>query len=442
MCALRTTTASRSLDRPDADPTAEHPASAPARPRRRLPRWSELKPLVQLEPVDVRPGRRRLQRAATVTDLREAAARRVPRPVFEFVDGGAEAEITQRRARAAFEGLEFRPRMLGGVDGVDTSTSLFGQQLSLPLVLGPTGFCRLVQHEGETAVARAAGAAGIPFALTTMGTVSIEDVAAAGGAGGNHWFQLYVLRDRGLTRELVQRAKAAGYGALVVTVDTAVIGQRLRDVRNGFSIPPRLTPRALVDIAARPAWWANLLTTAPLGFATIPAGQPEAHGAFIDNAFDPTISYRDLETLREMWDGPLIIKGVQRVDDAVRAADAGADGIVLSAHGGRQLDRSPVPLELLPQVTEAVGDRLDILLDSGVRSGADVAAAVALGARACLVGRPYLYGLMAGGQAGVEKTIQIFRDELRRTMSLLGCSTVGDLTPDLVRLNSHPPLAP
>ena len=402
--------------------------------RRRVPKWSEIRPLVQFERLGLAPAARRLRRAVTIDDLREAARHRVPRAVFEFVDGGAESELTLRRARDAFDRVEFRPRALSGASTVDTSTTLFGHPATSPLVLAPTGFCRLSHHEGERAVARAAATAGIPFALTTMGTVSIEDVAEAGGAGGDRWFQLYVMRDRGLTTELVHRAEAAGYSALVVTVDTPVTGQRRRDVRNGFSVPPKLTPRTVLDIGRRPSWWANLLTTEPLAFATIPAGEPEAHAKFIDNAFDPSVSFDDLTMLRRIWDAPLIIKGIQTAEDARRAAEHGADGIVLSAHGGRQLDRCPVPLEVLPEVVADVGDRLDVLIDSGVRTGADVAAAVALGAKACLVGRPYLYGLMARGEAGVDKAIGIFTEELRRTLHLLGAPSVDALDPSMVRL--------
>ncbi|MHA6626128.1 alpha-hydroxy acid oxidase [Pseudonocardia sichuanensis] len=430
--------------RTPATPEVPAPAPQPARsgrtvpPRqkvaRRVPKWSEVRTLLQFEPIRPTARQRRLHRAVTVEDLRAAARHRVPRSVFEFVDGGAEDELTIRRTREAFDRVEFRPRVLGGAAVVDPSTTLFGRPSALPVVLAPTGFCRLSHHEGERAAARAAATAGIPFALTTMGTVSIEDVAAVGGPDAERWFQLYVMRDRGLTVELIHRAKAAGYSVLAITVDTPVTGQRRKDVRNGFSVPPKLTPRTVLDIARRPAWWLNLLTTEQLVFATIPAGEPEAHAAFIDGVFDPAVSFADLAMVREAWDGPLVLKGIQTVEDARRAADHGADGVVVSAHGGRQLDRSPVPLEVLPEVVAELGDRLDVLLDSGVRTGADVAAAVALGAKACLVGRPYLYGLMAGGEAGVDKVIEILGSELRRTMHLLGVSRIDQLDPALVRL--------
>ncbi|MEW1934558.1 alpha-hydroxy acid oxidase [Rhodococcus sp. NPDC079359] len=401
---------------------------------RRMPKWSELRSQLQFAPFERDATTRRLGRAHTISDLRDVARKRVPRSVFEFVDGGAEDELTMSRSRAAFDRVEFRPSALSGALAVDTSTTLFGRSLDQPIILAPTGFCRLSHHEGERAAARAAARAGIPFALTTMGTVSIEDVATVGGPEADQWFQLYVMRDRGLTTDLIARAKAAGFSTLAITVDTPVTGQRRKDLRNGFSVPPQLTVRTLLDIARRPSWWINLLTTDPLVFATIPAGEPEAHAKFIDSVFDPGVSFEDLKLVREAWDGPLVLKGIQSVEDARKAIDYGADGVIVSSHGGRQLDRSPVSLELLPQVADAVGDQIEVLLDSGVRTGADVAAAVALGAKACLVGRPYMYGLMAGGEAGVDKAIEIYASELRRTMHLLGLASIDDLDTSRVRL--------
>lgn len=395
--------------------------------KRSLPKWSELRPLLQMQQVQVDPVERRLARCYTIADLREAARRRVPRAVFDFVDGAAEGEVSLARSRAAYDRVEFGPTALTGVGEVTTSTTILGRSSALPLVLAPTGFTRLSHHDGEAAVAAAAAAAGIPYALTTMSTVSIEDVAAASGDGAR-WFQLYLMRDRGLTRELVRRAKDAGYEALVVTIDTPVIGQRVRDLHNGLTIPPTLTPRTLLDISRRPQWWANLLTTAPLEFATLQAGEPEVHSALIDRLFDPAVTVADFAPLRELWDGPIIVKGVQSIPDARTAVDVlGAEALVVSNHGGRQLDRAPTPLELLPQVADAVGDRTEVLIDSGVRTGADLAAVVALGARAALVGRPYLYGLMAGGQRGVAKAIEVYEAELRRTLHLLGVAGVDTL---------------
>ena len=393
---------------------------------RRLPRWSELRPLLRSRPIQLDRTARRLERANTVADLRATARRRVPRAVFDYVDGGAEEEVSLRRDRAAFERVEFQPRVLRDVASIDTATTILGRPAALPLVLAPTGFTRLMHHEGEAAVARAAQRVDLPYALTTMSTVSIEDVARAAGAATT-WFQLYVWRDRGLSRELIERARAAGYHALVLTVDVPVPGRRLRDTRNGFTIPPSLSARTVLDTARRPAWWINLLTTEPLAFASLAAGAPDALASIVAEMFDPRVTFDDLTWMREAWPGPLVLKGIQSVEDAQRAAELGADGIVVSNHGGRQLDRAPTPLELLPRVAEAVGDRTEVLFDTGVRTGSDVVAAVALGARACLIGRAYLYGLMAGGQRGVERAVEILTDELTRTMQLIGVDSVRDL---------------
>jgi L-lactate dehydrogenase (cytochrome) len=274
--------------------------------------------------------------------------------------------------------------------------------------------------------------AGIPYALSTLGTTSIEDVAAAAPTA-RKWFQLYVWRDRGAGKELVERAQAAGYEALILTVDVPVAGARLRDVRNGLTIPPSLTLGTVLDAATHPAWWLNLLTTDPLEFASLSSWEGTV-AELINQMFDPSLTPRDLSWLRESWSGPLIVKGIQHVDDARMVVDLGADAVVVSNHGGRQLDRAPTPLEVLPTVVEAVGDRAEVLVDGGVQSGADVVAAVALGARACLVGRAYLYGLMAGGERGVQRAVDILTSEITRTMQLLGTDSVSRLKPAHVRL--------
>jgi L-lactate dehydrogenase (cytochrome) len=400
--------------------------------RRQVPRWSELEPLLRRRPIELNPTRRRLERALTIDDLRSVARRRTPRAVFDYTDGGADGEISLRRARSLFARLEFQPSVLHDVSGVDTTTSVLGRPSALPFCFAPTGFTRMMNHEGECAVVRVAGRYGIPYALSTMSTSSIEDVAAA-APGARKWFQLYVWKDRAACEELMTRARAAGFEALMLTVDVPVAGARLRDIRNGFSIPPALTVKTVLDAAAHPAWWINLLTTAPLTFASL-SSWDRTVAELIDELFDPTMTIADLEWLRGFWDGPLIIKGIQSVDDARRVADAGADAIVLSNHGGRQLDRAPVPLRLLPDVLDAVGDRTEVWLDTGIMSGADIVAAVALGARAALVGRAYLYGLMAGGERGVERAAEILSREVRRTMQLLGVRTVAELRPHHVKL--------
>jgi L-lactate dehydrogenase (cytochrome) len=406
------------------------------RTQRRLPRWSELRPLLRPRPLQLDPTERRLSRALTIADLRAVARRRTPRAAFDYTDGGAEAETSMRRATEAFERVEFRPRVLRDVTAVDTTTTLLGRPSALPLAFAPTGFTRMMQHEGERAVVRVAEQVGIPYALSTLGTTSIEDVAAA-APGARRWFQLYVWRDRGAGKELVERAQAAGYEALILTVDVPVAGARLRDARNGLTIPPSLTLRTVLDAATHPSWWFNLLSTDPLEFASLTSSEGTV-AELINRMFDPSLTVQDVIWLRETWSGPLIVKGIQHVDDARMVVDAGADAVIVSNHGGRQLDRAPTPLEMLPEVVEAVGDRAEVLLDGGVRSGADVVAAVALGARACLVGRAYLYGLMAGGERGVRRSVDILAGEIVRTMQLLGVDGVGGLEPGHVRLRQRP----
>ncbi|WP_406832936.1 alpha-hydroxy acid oxidase [Pedococcus sp. KACC 23699] len=399
---------------------------------RQLPKWSELKPLLRPKPVELDPRKRRLDAALTIADLRRVAKRRTPTSVFDYTDGAAEGEISLRRARQTFAGLEFHPAILQDVSDIDLSTTFLGKPSSLPFSFAPTGFTRMMQHEGERAVVRVADRVGIPYALSTMGTTSIEDVAAA-APDARKWFQLYVWKDRSAGEDLMRRAKEAGYEALILTVDVPVAGARLRDVRNGFSIPPALTVKTVADAALHPSWWANLLTTEPLTFASL-ASWDGTVAELLNALFDPTMTLADLEWVRSVWDGPLIIKGVQTVHDARMVVDAGVDAIVLSNHGGRQLDRAPVPLRLLPDVREALGDDAEIMLDTGVMSGADVVAAVALGASSVMVGRAYLYGLMAGGEAGVQRAADILATEARRTMALLGARQISDLGPQHVRL--------
>jgi L-lactate dehydrogenase (cytochrome) len=391
---------------------------------RRVPRWRDLRPLLQPRGPELDP----VKRAHTLKDLRAAARTRVPKAVFDYVEGGADDEISLRRNRSAFERVEFSPQVLVGGE-VDTGTTILGEPAALPLVLGPTGYTRMMHHIGEPAVARAADEAGIPYALSTMGTTAPEDLR-----GNNLWFQLYVWRDRGLTKELIGRARAAGFKALVLTVDTPVPGNRVRDVRNGLTLPPRLSLRTLLDGATKPRWWWNLLTTEPLRFASIDGDGTVSPAEVSARLFDRNVTWTDLAWLRENWDGPLVIKGIQSVRDAKKATELQADAVLLSNHGGRQLDRGPAPLELVPEVTDAVGDKVEIFVDGGVRTGGDIAAAVGLGAKACLIGRPYLYGLMAGGQPGVAKVISILHEELTRTMRLVGANTIKDLDRSVVRL--------
>lgn len=393
--------------------------------RRQLPRWSELRPLLRVEPPRLNPTERRLSQAHTIGDLRAIARRRTPRAVFDYTDGAAEGETSLARARRAFHRVEFHPSVLRDVSELDTTTDIVGTRSTLPFSLAPTGFTRMMNHEGESAVARVAERAGVPYALSTMGTTSIEDTAAAVPAA-HKWFQLYVWRDRAAGKDLVQRARESGYEALILTVDTPVAGARMRDVRNGLTIPPTLTAKTVLDGALHPAWWFNLLTTEPLSFASFKRWDSTV-ADLINTMFDPTLSFADLDWLREEWDGPLIVKGVQNADDADRVVRHGADAVVLSNHGGRQLDRAPTMLDLVPEVRDRIGDRAQILLDTGILNGGDIVAALARGADSCLVGRAYLYGLMAGGERGVQRAVDILRTEVERTMRLLGVSSVGEL---------------
>jgi len=400
---------------------------------RRLPRPAELAQILRPRPFVLNPRERRLSRAHTIADLRAIARKRSPRAVFDYTDGAAELEESLGRARQAFRDVEFRPNVLRGVADVDTGTEILGTRSELPFAFAPTGFTRMMQHEGERAVVRVAEREGIPYTLSTMGTTAIEDVAAAAPAA-RKWFQLYVWRDRAAGLDLMQRAEESGYDTLMLTVDTPVAGARMRDVRNGLTIPPALTLRTFLDGARHPAWWVNLLTTEPLTFASL-SHWGGTVAELINTMFDPTLNYDDLAWVRENWPGKLAVKGIQNPDDARDVAHHGADAVVLSNHGGRQLDRAPTPLELLPATLDSVDGAAEVWLDTGILSGGDIVAAIAMGADACLVGRAYLYGLMAGGEQGVQRAIDILRAEMVRTMQLLGVRTIADLTPNHARLS-------
>jgi len=399
--------------------------------KRRIPSPKDLAQLLRFRKIILSPRKRRLTRALTIYDLRDIAKRRTPQAPFDYTDGGADTESSLTRARAAYEKLEFQPKILLNVKDVDLSVQMLGKKMSMPLGIAPTGFTRMMQTEGEYAGACAAADAEIPFTLSTMGTRSIEDVAKAAPTGRN-WFQLYMWKDRDRSMALVDRAKAAGFDTLVLTVDVPVAGARLRDVRNGMTIPPSLTSKTILNAIPRPAWWINFLTTDPLKFASLDSWNGTV-AELLDSMFDPTVTYEDLKWIRGQWKGNLVVKGIQNVDDAVMSIDAGADAIILSNHGGRQLDRAPVPLHLLPEVIKAVGNKAEVHVDTGIMHGADVVAALASGAKFTWIGRAYLYGLMAGGKPGVDRTLEILRTQITRTMKLLGARTVAELNPDHVR---------
>ncbi|EPD84371.1 L-lactate dehydrogenase (cytochrome) [Microbacterium sp. oral taxon 186 str. F0373] len=395
--------------------------------KRQLPKPAELLELMQFKKPELDGRKRRLEGALTIADLRTIAKRRTPKAAFDYTDGAAEGELSLARARQAFQDVEFHPDILRPAAEVDMSTEILGGPSALPFGIAPTGFTRLMQTEGETAGAGAAGAAGIPFTLSTLGTTSIEDVKAANPHGRN-WFQLYVMRDREISYALVRRAAAAGFDTLQFTVDTPVAGARLRDKRNGFSIPPQLTVGTIINAIPRPWWWIDFLTTPKLEFASLSTTGGTV-GELLNSAMDPTISYDDLDVIRGLWPGKIVVKGVQNVEDSKRLIDRGVDGIILSNHGGRQLDRAPIPFHLLPEVVREVGKDATVMIDTGIMNGADIVAAVALGAKFTLIGRAYLYGLMAGGRQGVDRTIDILRTEIERTMKLLGVSTLAELEP-------------
>jgi L-lactate dehydrogenase (cytochrome) len=380
---------------------------------------------------------RRVPELLCVEDYRRLARRRLPRVAFDFIDGGADSEVTLRRNVEAFERLSLRPRHLVDVSSRSLETTVLGERVGLPVLIAPTGMSRVAGRGGDVAGARAAAAHGAVFVLSTMSSDSIEDVRAA--ATGSLWFQLYLWAERSILERLLDRARAAGCRVLVVTVDVPVIGNRRRDARNGFALPPRVRWRTAADLLSHPRWLAH--APSAVGAAHFlddagvrPSGTME-HARLVNRLLaNPGSSWRDLTWLRDRWDGPLLLKGTLTAEDARLAVECGVDGIVVSNHGGRQLDRAPTPLEVLPEMVEAVGDRVEVLLDGGVRSGADVVAAVALGARACLIGRAYLYGLMAGGERGVRRAVDILAGEIVRTLQLVGIDGVGALRPDHVRL--------
>ena len=395
--------------------------------KRRFPNPRELAPLMKFKTPELNGKKRRLDSALTIYDLKNIANRRTPKAAFDYTDGAAEFELSLSRARQAFEDVEFHPDILKPAASVDTSVEILGGASSLPFGIAPTGFTRLMHTEGEIAGATAASRAGIPFTLSTLGTTSIEDVKAANPDGRN-WFQLYVMKDREISYGLAKRAAEAGFDTLMFTVDTPVAGARLRDKRNGFSIPPQLSLSTVMNAIPRPWWWWDFLTTPPLEFASL-SSTGGTVGELLDSAMDPTISYEDLNIIRSIWPGKLVVKGVQNVSDSKKLVDLGVDGIILSNHGGRQLDRAPIPFHLLPKVVKEVGKDATVMIDTGIMNGADIVASIALGAKFTLVGRAYLYGLMAGGEQGVSKMISILKGEIERTMKLLGVSHLDELEP-------------
>ncbi len=392
-------------------------------------RASEIRQLLRVKSPTLDRTGLHLGACLNIGDVRELARRRLPRAVFDYVDGGADEELTLRANTAAFQAWRLVPKPLRDVSMVSTRSALFGAPLGAPLVLAPTGFTRMMHPQGELAVARAAAAAGVAYALSTVGTTTVEDLAATGH--DDLWFQLYVLRDRGLTRSLVERAAASGFRVLEVAVDTAVSGRRERDVRNGLTIPPELSVRTLGDIAAHVSYWRSMLGAPALRFANIGdvggVGEDTVTAANMANLYDPSVDWDDLAEIRSWWRGPMLLKGLVTPDDAKRALALGLEGIHLSNHGGRQLDRTVPTAEMIGPLRQALGADVVIVVDSGIRHGADIAVALALGADAAAIGRPYLYGLAAGGERGVSRVLAILTEQLQRTMQLLGVLSIDEL---------------
>ena len=371
-----------------------------------------------------------------IEDLRKVARRRLPRALFDYVDGGAEDEYTLRANRLDFQRYTFNPRVLVDVSKRDQSATVLGEQLATPLILAPTGFTGVLAARGEILAARAAARKGAAFTLSTMSICSMEEVARA--APGPLWFQLYVWRDREVTRSLVERARAAGYRALVLTVDVPVLGMRERDVRNGLIIPPRVTVKNVIDTARRVGWLGDMLPNRRITFGNFVGTpgvehDPVSLAAFTTKQFSPAVTWDDLDWFRSIWDGPLAIKGIMSAEDARRAVDHGVEAIVVSNHGGRQCDYLPSAVEVLPEIADAVGDRADVILDGGIRRGSDVVKAIALGARACMIGRAFNYGVAADGQAGAERALDILITEIDRTLALIGRPTLADLDRSALR---------
>ena len=396
-----------------------------------------LRSVMRFRRFELDPVTRRLARAANVHDLRLMARRRLPRGVFDYIDGGAEDERTLANNSAAFGQIEFCPNILRDVSEIDVSSTLLGKPVAMPLLLAPTGYTRLTHSEGELSVARAAERAGIPYSLSTMSTRSIEEVGAV--SNGAKWFQVYTWKDRGLVREMVERAAACGYEAIILTVDTAVLGKRERDARRGFSIPPRIGPGTIIDGIVHPAWTYDFITHEPLAFANVAhlsqygGGGDMGRGQYVMMNFDQKLAWSDVEWLQSVWSGPIVLKGIQTVDDAERAVDAGVQAIALSNHGGRQLDDAPAPISLVEPVAQVVQGRAEIICDGGIRRGSDIVKAIALGATACSIGRPYLYAMGAAGERGVDQILDFFREGIARTMALSGRTAIAEIDRGLVR---------
>ena len=405
--------------------------------KRQLPRWKSIKPLLGWG-LPKSPFRdRKLNSVVNLAELRSLAKRRVPKAVFDYVDGGANDELAYARSQEIYSRVEFKARVLRDVSVIDLKTKILDKESALPIIFAPTGYTRMMHYQGEVMVAKVCDENNLIYNLSTMGTTSSKEIGEQ-VPNVRRWFQLYLWRDRDQSLKFIEEAKAAGFEGLMLTVDTAVGGIKWRDIRNGLTVPPKIGLKTFVDMALKPKWWFNLLTTAPLEFATF-RNFNKPLSEIAAKVFDPAVTFEDVKWLRSVWQGKLIIKGIQTVSDAQELAKIGVDAIVLSNHGGRQLDRSVVPLELLPAVRTAIGPKgnsPEIYIDGAIMSGADCLAAVALGADAVLIGRAYLYGAMAAGKNGVEKVVEILRFEMETALKLMGAKNLSELSPDFINIRS------
>lgn len=404
------------------------------RSARKLPNLPYFWSLIDWTLPSLNPYKGKLQRAQSVDDMATIARKRTPKVVFDYAEGGAVDEIAYARSREVYSRVEFNSRVLRDVSRLDTSEIILGKKVDLPICFAPTGYTRLMHHVGEPAVANVAAEKNLIYALSTMGTTSPAELASA-VPNSRRWFQLYVMKNRNDSLAVIKQARESGFETLVLTVDTPVTGLRYRDNRNGLTIPPRIRINTVLAIARKPIWWLNLFTTGKLEFAAF-RGWDKSLSHLAAAIFDPATTFKDISWLRSVWDGPIVIKGIQSVEDAKTVAKLGIQGVILSNHGGRQFDRGPVPLEILPDVVRAVGKKVEIYIDGGIMSGLDALSAIALGAKAVFIGRAYLYGAMANGEAGVEQVIEIMRREFENGMALTGATNIAEVRKNGARIRS------
>ncbi|MCX6454574.1 MAG: alpha-hydroxy acid oxidase [Actinobacteria bacterium] len=392
--------------------------------------WS----LIEWSLPSLNPYKGKLKRAQNIQDLAIIAKKRTPKVVFDYVEGGAVDEIAYSRTRDAFSRIEFNSKVLRDVSKIDTTEKVLGRIVDIPICFAPTGYTRLMHHVGEPAVANVAANKNLIYALSTMGTTSPAELAAA-VPNSRRWFQLYIMKNRSDSLAVIKQARDSGFETLVLTVDTPVVGLRYRDDRNGLTVPPKIRINTVFAIARKPIWWLNLFTTGKLEFAAF-RGWDKALSHLAAAIFDPSTTFKDITWLRSVWKGPIVVKGIQSVEDAKAVAKLGVQGIILSNHGGRQFDRGPVPLEILPDVVKAVGNKVEVYIDGGVMSGLDALGAIALGAKAVFIGRAYLYGAMANGEAGVDRVIEIMRREFENGMALTGSTNISEVRKTGARIRS------